>query len=96
MKTVGQRIQSVHRGSTEEEEMKRQQRMKIMKDMTKKIRSKGRLEANSSWCVSELLAAECEKAWLHEGLEDTMQKWYDWLGEMKKTDQIKKLEEMHQ
>ena len=34
--------------------------------------------------VSELLAADCEKAWLHEGLEDTMQKWYDKLEEMKK------------
>ena len=35
-------------GSTEEEEMKRQQRMKVVKDMVRKIRSKGRMEANSS------------------------------------------------
>ena len=33
--------------STEEHEMTHQQRMKIMKDMTKKIRSKGRMDAES-------------------------------------------------
>ena len=49
-----------------------------------RIRSKGRMDANNSWCVSELLAADCEKALLHAGLEDTMQKWYEWPGEMKK------------
>ena len=38
--------------------MKRQRRMKVMKDMTKKIRAKGRLDADNSWWVSELLAAE--------------------------------------
>ena len=64
--------------------MKRQQTMKIMKDMIRKIRSKGRMDASNSWWVSELVAADCEKAWLHAGLEDTMQKLYDWLAEMKK------------
>ena len=59
--------------------------------MLRKIRSKGIMEANSSWWVSELLAADCGKACLHEGLEDTMQKWYDWLGEMQKKDEIKKV-----
>ena len=49
-------------GSTEEEEMKQQQRMKVMRDMTKKTKSKGRMDANNSWWVSELLAADCEKA----------------------------------
>ena len=37
-----QRLQSMHEGTTEEEEMTRQQRMKIMKDMAMKIRSKER------------------------------------------------------
>ena len=46
----------------------------IMKDLTKKIRSKGRMDAESRWWVSELLAADCEKAWIHPGCEDTMQK----------------------
>ena len=34
----------------------------------------------------ELMAADCEKAWFHSGWEDTMQRWYDWLYEMKKKD----------
>ena len=34
---------------------------------------------------AELLAAECEKAWIHpEEKEETMQKWYDCLEEMEK------------
>ena len=41
----------------------------------KKIRSRGRMDSGSRWCVSELLAADCEKAWIHPGREDTMQKW---------------------
>ena len=47
----------------------RQQRMKIMKDMTKKIRSKGKMDADSRWWVADLLAADCEKAWFHDGWE---------------------------
>ena len=42
-----QRLQSKQEESTEEEEMKQQQRMMIMKDLTKKIRSKGRMDAES-------------------------------------------------
>ena len=53
--------------------MKQRQRMKIMKDVTKEIRSKGRMDADSGWWVSELLAADCDKAWIHPGWEDTMQ-----------------------
>ena len=45
-----QRLQSMHEDSTEKEEMRRQQRMKVMKDMTKKIRSKGRMDAENRWC----------------------------------------------
>ena len=69
-----QRRQSMHEDSTEEEEMKRQQRMKVMKDMTKNIKAKGKMDANNSWWVSELLAADCEKARPQEGWEDTTQK----------------------
>ena len=32
--------------------------MKIMKDLTKKIRSKVRMDAESRWWVTELLAAD--------------------------------------
>ena len=48
------------------------QRMNVMKDTRKKIRSKERMDANNSWWVTELLAADCEKAWLHPGWEDTV------------------------
>ena len=39
-------------GQTEKEEVRQQQRMKVMEDMTKKIRAKERMEANHSWWVS--------------------------------------------
>ena len=70
--------------------------MKIMKYMTKKIRSKERMDAESRWWVGELLAADCEKACLHPGEEETMQKWYAWLEKMIKEDEKTKMEEMHQ
>ena len=69
-----QRVKSMHEDSTVGEEVKRQQKMNILNDITKKIRSKGRMDANSGWWVAELLAADCEKVGLHAGLEITMQK----------------------
>ena len=53
--------------STEEEEMKQQQRMGIMKDLMRKIRSKGRMDAKNRRWVAEILATGCEKAWFHAG-----------------------------
>ena len=71
----------MHEDSTEEEEMRRQPRMKIIKDTMRKIRPKGRMDAESRWWVAEL--ADCEKAWLHpEG--EVLQKLYAWLEKMKK------------
>ena len=64
--------------------------------MRKKIRSKGRMDAESRWWVSELLAADCEKAWIHTGWEDTLQEWCQWLEEMKNKDDEEKMEEIHQ
>ena len=52
--------------------------------------------AKSRWWISELLAAGCEKAWNYTGWEDIMQKWKNWLEEMKKKDEKEKMEEMHQ
>ena len=49
--------------------------MKVMKDMTKKIRSKVRMDAENRWWVAKLLAADCEKAWLHQEEEEAMQRW---------------------
>ena len=73
-----QRLQSMHEDSTEGEKMKRQQRMKVMKDMTRKIGSKGRIDAENRWWVAELLVADCEKAWLHPREEETVQKCLVW------------------
>ena len=49
-----QRLQCKQEVSTKEEEMKQQQRMMIMNDLMKKIRSKGKMDAKSRWWVSEL------------------------------------------
>ena len=47
---------------TEKKEMRQQQRMKVMTDMTRKIKkTKGRMYANNSWWASELLVADCQK-----------------------------------
>ena len=62
-----QHLQSKQEESTEEQEIKQQQRMVIMKDMIRKIRPKGRMDAQGGWRVAELLAADCEKAWIHTG-----------------------------
>ena len=77
------------------EEMRQQQRMKVMTDMTRKIKPKGRMDARNSWWVSELLAADCQKAWLHPGCEDTIVRWHKWLFEMKKNDEEKRMEVEH-
>ena len=82
--------------STEEEEMTQQQRMAIMKDLLKKITSKGRMDAKNRWWVTEILATDCEKAWTHTGWEDAVQKWCEWLENMKRKDEKEKMEEMHQ
>ena len=67
--------------------MKQQQRTATMKDLIKKIRPKGRMDAENRWWVAELFAKDCERAWTHTGFEDTMQKWYEWLEHMKKQDE---------
>ena len=67
-----------------------------MKDLIRKISSKVRMDAKNRWWVSELLAADCEKAWIHTGWEDTMQKRYNWLEEMQKRDENENMEELHQ
>ena len=54
------------------------------------------MDAESRRWVSELLAAGCEKAWVHPGWEDTMQVWYDLAGKMKRRDERKKMKCLHQ
>ena len=48
------------------------------------------MDARNRWWVSELLAKACEKARIHTGWEDTMQKWHEWLEHMKKKDEKEK------
>ena len=72
-----------------------QQRMVIVGDLMRKIRSKG-MDAENRWWVSELLVADCEKVWIHTGRQDILQKWYKWLEEMKKRDDKGKMKELHQ
>ena len=62
--------------------------MKIMIDITKNIRSKERMDAENRWWVAELFAGDCEKAWLHPGEEETMQKWFWWLEKMTKRQEV--------
>ena len=56
-----QRRQSMHEDSTDQEEMRRQQRMKVMKDMTKKLRSKRRMDAGKRWWVAERKRGSIQK-----------------------------------
>ena len=78
-----------------EEEMKQQQRMKIMTGVQRNIKATGRMDANNSWWVSELLPliAKKKKTWLHPLWKDTMQQWYRWLHEMMKDEEQRKEEE---
>ena len=78
------KARGMQESQTEEEEMGQQQRVKVETDKTKRIKSKGRMDANNSWWVSELRAADCNKAWLRPGWEDTMLHWYTWQCDMKK------------
>ena len=60
-----QRLQCNQEESTEEEEVKQQQRMMIVEDLTKKIRTEERMDAKNMWWVSELLAADSGRGWIH-------------------------------
>ena len=42
--------------------MKRQRRIKIMKDTMRKIRSRGRIDAENRWWVAELLAGRLRES----------------------------------
>ena len=55
-----QRKQGMQESETQKEEMRQQQRMKVMTAMTEKIQAKGGMDANNSWWVSEFPAADCK------------------------------------
>ena len=41
------------------------------------------------------MAEDWEKAWIHAGWEDALQKWYERLKYTKKKDEKEKMDEMH-
>ena len=80
-----QRLKSICDYLTEGEEMKRQQRMMIHVGYDeRKIRSRARVDDCTGRWVTEYLEADCEKAWLHPGNEEFMQKWFVWSENFKK------------
>ena len=81
--------------STEEEDEAAKNGDFERSDQENKIKKEKWTLRTDGW-VSELLAADCEKVWIHTGWEDTMQKWSYWLEDMKKKDEKEKMEEMHQ
>ena len=60
--------------------------------MTKKIGSKGRMGAENRWWVAELLAVDCEKAWLHPREKRNCAKMVCLVGKMPKEDEKRKVE----
>ena len=52
----------------EKKEMRQQQRMKIRTDMTRKIKSKGRMDAKNSWWSAFVTGQEVETRALHPHL----------------------------
>ena len=58
-----QRRKGMQPSETEDEGIKQQKRMKMMTDMIRRIKAKGRIDAN-------MLAQK--KAWLHHEREDTL------------------------
>ena len=58
----GMQPKACKQGDTEEEVMKQQQRIKTITNMIRKIKAQGTMDANNSWWISELLAADCNKA----------------------------------
>ena len=59
-----------------------------------KDQAKNRIDANNSWWVRQLLAADCKKAWLHPGWTQNAAMVH--LYEMKKRDEEKRTEVEHQ
>ena len=61
-----------------------------MKDLIKKIKSNGSMDAKNRWWVASMLAKDCEKAWTHPGWEDTdARNVYELLEHLKKKDEKK-------
>ena len=54
------------------------------------------MDAENRWWVADLLAADCEKAWLHPEEEEHVQTLLHWFEKMKKKeDEKRKMEELY-
>ena len=60
-----ERRKGMQESRTGKDEMKQQQRMKIIAEMIRNIKAEGRMDANSSWRVSDRFASVCGEAWLN-------------------------------
>ena len=90
-----QRRQSKQAESTEDEEMKQQQRMVIMKDLIRKIRSTKstlRTDGGSLSCWRQTV----RKCGFTQDGKILSRSGFKWLEEMKKRDDKGKMEELHQ
>ena len=64
---VSQRKQALKVGDTLEEEIKQQERMRILLKMIKKIKKVGMIDTKSSWWVTGLLASDRDRNCLNIG-----------------------------
>ena len=91
-----QRKKGMKESQTEKEEMRQQQRMKVMMDMTRKINA-----TRAEWTRKTVgrpvsaCATHCKKALLHPEWGITVRRWYTWLFELKKKDEEKRMEVEH-
>ena len=70
----------MHERQTEKAEIRQQHRMQTTAEMTRKIKEKGRMDANNIRWVGELLAADCkETRGSTQNGKNTMQRRYKWL-----------------
>ena len=70
---------------TEKDEMRQQNRMNTMVEMTGKIKAKSRMYAQNSWWVSDLLAAAKECGFTQNWM--ILCRWYNWLQDKKKQEE---------
>ena len=88
-----QRSKSMQESNTKGEETGQPQRVKTVADVIKKIKAKGRMNANHSWSVCELLAAESSST-QHWRTHFDVGK--NWLYEMKNKDGERRNKVEHQ
>ena len=91
-----EREHALRAGTTVEERLKQQERMRVMRGIIKRRKKVGRMDAPNNRWITELLAADCERMWLDsEGKED-MRMCKGWLFEETGTNECRRERETHQ